>query len=322
MQDALQLFVSDKDNPETARAYESVLSKILLYLETFGISEIEEVEPIHLSQYIADLKKRDVKAPYRSRKPTTPRKLSPVTINREVKFLKIFFNFLEPLRLTPNGNPASHLRGTSTRRKNASDKMITTEEIQLLLNVAYGNPFLYALIMFFATTGARRGEVCYLRMEDVHLDEGTAIIRKGKTGYRQIWYPSDTVEALSAWLAVRPDDSEPYLFVSPRHPHNGYLPRSLGKVIYRLAQKAGIDRPLHTHCFRHYYATESLRSGLDIKIVAEAIGDDPKTVLEHYIHATKEDVKSAMQQSHLMRNINSNSQNVTFRHPKIRKLGG
>jgi site-specific recombinase XerD len=59
-----------------------------------------------------------------------------------------------------------------------------------------------ALVMFMVDTGARRGEVAHVSLDDVDLDRGEVRVR-GKTGERVVSLGATAVAAVDRWLRAR-----------------------------------------------------------------------------------------------------------------------
>jgi len=62
---------------------------------------------------------------------------------------------------------------------------------------------------------------------------------------------------------------------------------SKNKVIISWAKKTGIPR-IHTHSFRHKFATDILQKGANIRAVQELLGHTSLSVTEKYLAVTDE----------------------------------
>lgn len=111
----------------------------------------------------------------------------------------------------------------------------------------------YAMLLFFASTSARRGGVASLRLSDLNLDADppanrqARVIEKGQKE-RTVIMCAKTLAALRAWLAVRPSGSE-FVFVSnqgkPLHAN------SISEIIDRYKKRLGIVGQCSPHQWRH-----------------------------------------------------------------------
>jgi integrase len=148
-------------------------------------------------------------------------------------------------------------------------------------------------VLIAATTGLRRSEVLALRWADVDLNAGTASIRRGKTGTarRMIHIPKSTVAALrihrraqaerrllcgAAWQ----DDD----LVVDRGDGGPVIAASLSAGFARIADSVGLG-DVRLHDLRHGFAVALLREGMNVKVVAEALGHSrARFTLDTYMH--------------------------------------
>lgn len=110
-------------------------------------------------------------------------------------------------------------------------------------------------------TGARIGELIDLKIRDIEDHKhGKKIIIQGKTGSRRVPLIS-AVPHFRAWLNNHPrsDDRDAPLWVnlgtSTRNPNEKMQYRAITKRLEKAAEKAGIDKPVNPHHFRHSRAT-------------------------------------------------------------------
>ena len=81
--------------------------------------------------------------------------------------------------------------------------------------------------------------------------------------------------ALKAWLEVRPNNPNPWVFVSfrPKGKHKGRLTeRGVSHMLNRRAKEAGVTGPHNPHSFRHRFAVNFLASGGDIGVLSKLMG--------------------------------------------------
>ena len=73
----------------------------------------------------------------------------------------------------------------------------------------------------------------------------------------------------------------------------GLTPQSLGLKINDWAKKS--DVPIHTHSFRHYFATQLLEKGVNIRVVQELLGHSSLNTTQVYLSVTASHLKKAVQ---------------------------
>jgi integrase len=139
-----------------------------------------------------------------------------------------------------------------------------------------GNEHIAALARFMFETGARIGQATDLTWDDLHLSEGFAVLRTGKTGRG-----GPKRSERRAWLT--PAMMSEIANFKRRHPTKvfGYASR---RTIYRAwdgaIAAAGIE-PLTSHeAGRHGFGTEMVvRHGVDVATAAEAGGWKSKRLM-------------------------------------------
>lgn len=142
------------------------------------------------------------------------------------------------------------------------------------------------------TTGARLGELCALKREDVDLEakvfirtglkrmQGKLVRRDTKTHQqRRIAINDDTVDVLREYLArvdaravelgltIGPDA---FLFTLSPDGSTPLKPGTVTQRYERMATRPGIKTTLHK--LRHYSATELIGAGVDIRTIAGRLG--------------------------------------------------
>ena len=152
-------------------------------------------------------------------------------------------------------------------------------EMRKLLEGAAGHRYELP-ILFAATTGMRRGEVVSLTWRDVDLDAGVLRVRSGKTGSarRTIYLPASTVTALRRH---RKDQASRKLLcgaawqekdlVVDRGDGESVDPDSVSHAFAEIADHVGMP-DVRIHDLRHGFASALLRSGVNVKVVSEALG--------------------------------------------------
>lgn len=174
---------------------------------------------------------------------------------------------------------------------------LTEDELRALLKACKG-PSLRdrrdeALVRLMAETGARAGEVASMRLADIDLSRGIAVIR-GKGGRERIVpIGPHAAASIDRYLRSRRGHllaDTPALWLGDRGKTFSYtaLHRSLG---YR-AREAGIDR-FHPHLLRHTAATRWLAAGGSEGGLMAVAGWRKREMLDRYVAATASDRANA-----------------------------
>ena len=70
--------------------------------------------------------------------------------------------------------------------------------------------------------------------------------------------------------------------------------RWLRKFTARLAEKAGLNKRGHPHLFRHTFATDMLRQGVNLPTIQKMMGHTDISTTQIYLSVYDEDVERAM----------------------------
>lgn len=156
-----------------------------------------------------------------------------------------------------------------------------------------------AMIMLLHDTGMRLGELLSLQIEDVEEDR-SAVIRTEKTfRQRRVFWNPDTDAVLQQYLVERvnrsPGDGEA-LFVSRRSVSSKPLSsRSVERMFKGLLRRAGIDRDLCPHSFRHAFIHRLAKLGVPDAIIAQLVGHSTPVTIAHYTKLSRPEFKDYAQ---------------------------
>ena len=138
--------------------------------------------------------------------------------------------------------------------------------------------------------GLRVSEVVGLKISNVYFKEGfVRIVGKGNKE-RLVPIGGMALEAVSDYLAVRPEPSdtasEDILFLN----RDG---RALSRVsvftmVKRQAMLAGVHKEISPHTFRHSFATHLVNHGADLRVVQDMLGHESILTTEIYTHIDTE----------------------------------
>jgi len=143
-------------------------------------------------------------------------------------------------------------------KKKLPEAMYTEEDVKKLIECATSLRD-KAFIAILWETGARVGEIDNMKVGDLEEHKyGLKIIVNGKTGPRRLPLIS-SVPHINQWLNAHPDGRKPMapLWVNVGTKGTGKKTgyRSLTNAISRAMERAGLNKPVNPHHFRHSRAT-------------------------------------------------------------------
>lgn len=267
--------------PQTLEWYRQRLTRFLAFM---GNVPVEQIRPNDLRNYLAHL--MDQKDRWTSH-PKLKRKeggLSEYTIAGHFRALRKLFNWLESEGILDT-NPMRRIKAPKFGQ--CEPKGIAESDLLALIETTKAGTVSdlrdRAIILVLTDTGCRLGGLCGLQVQDIDLKQEMAIVKEKGRKVRYIFLNPPTIEALKAWLAVRPEDSGTALFVSLGNKAKGPLsPNGVRQMLRRRAKQAGIKGPVNPHAFRHTFAREFLMKGGDLASLSDLLGHSSVMVTKHF----------------------------------------
>lgn len=293
--------------PGTLRLQRVLLSAFISWLYGRGVKDLRQVMPEDLRAYQSHLvtyRYRRSKAEGASWKPLASR--SRWDAMAAVCHL---FRWLVAKRILLADPSATIELG---RRKRFQPVNVLTEEEARRLLAAPDTRTLIglrdrALLELFYSSGLRRAEVSALDITDVDLTGGTVLVRTGKGGKsRLVPLGEKAAQALLLYVEkARPRFSRKpgvtaLFLAADRCGNTGsrLAPASIEMRVELAAKKAGIQRPITPHAFRHSLATHLLRAGASLRHVQAILGHARIDTTETYTHLLAEDLARVHANSH------------------------
>ncbi len=157
------------------------------------------------------------------------------------------------------------------------------EDVAKLLKYPKLSPRLRALLFILVDSGPRISEVLHLRRADVDLARlNITVLGKGRKE-RTIPISQTTAQAISDLLATHNSN-----FVFPGRMSLSWPAHRAGASIKTVCKRVGIPR-ITPHQFRHFFATQAINAGANIRSVSEILGHQtPSITLDVYCHTNSE----------------------------------
>ena len=204
---------------------------------------------------------------------------------RALSGIKSFFNYLL-LEEIIDSSPAELIEAPKSSRP--LPDTLSTEEIDRLIGSIEDTTTQglrdRAILEVLYSCGLRVSELCDLKLGDLFFAEG--YIRVIGKGNKQRLVPVSSIarSRIQLYMDVRSKErrKEEILFLNNR---GKKLTRvMIFTIIKQAAQRAGIEKKISPHTFRHSFATHLLEGGANIRQVQELLGHENILTTEIYTH--------------------------------------
>ncbi|MBI3871704.1 MAG: tyrosine-type recombinase/integrase [candidate division Zixibacteria bacterium] len=265
--------------PKTISGYGERLGYFQLFLRTKGIP-FDRVDRLTLQDYILAQKERG---------------LADISINGQIRVLKIFFKFLKEEGLFES-NPTEKIQLLRMEKK--TKPVLSEGQIEGMLAVPDRTNFVgmrnFLMILVFYDTLIRLSELINLKLSDVDLDAGTLrIFGKGRK-VRTVPIGMKTVKYLHKFfMRHRQGISSEYVFTTYRGTPLDH--RNVMRILERIGNKVGVH--VSPHLLRHSGASHRAVSGMPAFLLQRLLGHSTIQMTERYVHLVDDEkLKAAFKQ--------------------------
>jgi len=176
-------------------------------------------------------------------------------------------------------SPAAHVRRPRLDYESHATGLDRNELGALLVAAGLGAPAEHALISLLALNGLRVSEATGANIEALGVERGHRTLVITRKGGKVVTIPLAPRTARAIDLAVG-QRSEGPIFLSAdgrRLDRHG-----AGRIVRRVAGRAGIAKPVGPHTLRHAFITAALDAGVSLRDVQEAASHaDPRTTMRY-----------------------------------------
>lgn len=166
---------------------------------------------------------------------------------------------------------------------------LTLAELERLAQTECHSPLLKRMALFSALTGLRFSDIQKLEWREVHEDE--------EIGYHLTFQQKKT-----KGMEVMPISEQAFELLGERQNPNDKVFEGLkysayhNKHLYQWLGRAGIEKHITFHCFRHTYAVLQLASGTSIYTVSKMLGHRDLKTTQIYANIVDESKRHATEQ--------------------------
>lgn len=191
------------------------------------------------------------------------------------------------------------LRRSIFMAKRKIPEFLTVEEQEQLIkvfNVRYFNSFRNrTMIKLFLASGLRLSEMINLRWRDINLMTGQLKVVEGKgTKDRILWISDSIVEDLRIWKERQSKKLDICELVFTTSSKLKLDDRNIRRMVSLYSAKAGINKNVSPHTFRHTYASDLLRETKNIRLVQKALGHEDLSTTMIYTHIVDDEFEKAL----------------------------
>lgn len=270
----------------TQISYERDLKKLKEYLEHQGIQSVHEVSETSLNSYVLFLEKEGKAAS---------------TVSRYIASFKGYFEYcLKHGVITTD--PAERLKPPKVEKK--FPQILTISETKKLMD----GPDVQsdkgirdkAMLELLYATGIRVSELISLKTADMNLAMEYVVCHE-KSKDRIIPFGSAAKNALVTYLEktrehMLNDSESEYLFVNCSG--KPMSRQGFWKLIKYYAEKAGIEKEITPHTFRHSFAAHLLENGADVQSVQKMMGHADVSTTQMYVEMQSGNVRDVYKKFH------------------------
>ncbi|KCZ73483.1 site-specific recombinase XerD [Candidatus Methanoperedens nitroreducens] len=256
---------------------------VVRFFEWVGHKKPEEITERDIERYLEHMQDKE---------------LSRNSQAKYIEALSSFFNFLHKRpEYNVKINPAADLSSEIKHERKPRPSTATWENVRKAI-LSMTDPRDQAIAVIAAKTGMRISEILNLEIQDVDLQNGFALIRKGKGGKsRSIPIDDEIIKVLKRWLIIRPKDiKDNHIFTSIRgtHLNRDTARKRLNAVAITNGLSNGKDftQKFTPHTYRSVFTTEMRNARCREDILRRIRGDALSAVADIYTIVTPEQIKT------------------------------
>jgi len=271
----------------TLEAYRRDLNRYVSFLEKKGIADPRSAVPETVVEFLVQIKGEG---------------LSANSMNRSLAALRGFYKFLLQEKLVDQ-SPLANIELAKVWMR--LPDTVSKEEMNLILSQPGEQTPLAlrdsAMLELLYATGLRVSELAGLTMNSINWQVGfltvmgkgskERVVPIGKTAYDSVRRYVD--EARPKLVKSKTTD---VLFLNRFG--SVFTRQGLWKIIIHYAQKAGLQKNVHPHTFRHSFASHLLEGGADLRAVQVMLGHSDISTTQIYTHVTRDHLKQIHRKFH------------------------
>ena len=270
-------------------AYINDINKLMIFAdEELKKLTPEKVKLNHLKKFVEWINEKGV---------------SPRTQARTISGIKSFYKYLL-IEGKVSSDPTTLLESPKIGRK--LPDVLTIEEIDMMIDAVEltksEGQRNKAMLETLYSCGLRVSELVNLRISNLAFDQGYIKVEGKSNKERLVPVSGKAIDEINKYMEVYrktlkiSKDSEDVLFLNRRGKKLSRV--MIFTIIKNLAAKAGFDKKISPHTFRHSFATHLINGGADLRAVQEMLGHESILTTEIYTHLDRDYLKATLHQFH------------------------
>jgi len=271
----------------TADGYGRDVGRLIEFLTSRGIRSPGGASPTDLREFVYFLKDLGLAA---------------TSIRRTISGTRTYFKYLLAEGVI-TADPTDRIEPPRVWRRLPG--ALSREEIARILDAPDPADPLYwrdkAMLEFAYASGVRVGELIALKVRDLDLEEGFALVFGKGSKERLVPVGRAAVRALTIYLReVRPElergRGSGVVFLNRRGRPLSRM--GVWKILRKYVNRAGVTRRVTPHTLRHSFATHLLEGGADLASVQEMLGHADIATTQIYTHVDREYLRNVHRRHH------------------------
>jgi integrase/recombinase XerD len=243
-------FVASYSSPGTRQAYATQLRLWFDWCDQHHLEPLAEVRRPHVELYARDLESRGLAA---------------ATVALKLVVLTGFYRYCVEEQLLEH-SPAVHVRRPKISQESTRLGLDRSELGAFLVQAGLAGGNDHVLACLLALNALRISEACGANLADLALANGHRTLRIVGKGNQPALIPLAPRTARAIDTAVGERTDGPLL----QRANGSRIDRhAAGRIVRRLAKRAGIDKPISPHSLRHAAITAALDAGCSLRDVQD-----------------------------------------------------
>ncbi|MBW2673018.1 MAG: site-specific tyrosine recombinase XerD [Deltaproteobacteria bacterium] len=271
----------------TLEAYSRDLNRYVTFAEQAGIKDIKNISSDTIISFLGNLKGGG---------------LATTSINRSLAAIRGFYKYL----LTENiidENPVVSIELAKVWM-HLPDTLNREEMTHLLKQPGTKTPLAMrdtAMLELLYATGIRVSELVTLTMGNINWQAGYLIVVGKGSKERIVPIGQTALDCMNRYIEdarrkLAGGRSVNILFLN--RSGNGLTRQGLWKIVKKYVRKAGLNKKVYPHTFRHSFATHLLEGGADLRSVQVMLGHADISTTQIYTHVTSERLREIHRKYH------------------------